>query len=50
MQELGRIVLNKDIENESDGVPLSLDEFNKGVYYVYLISNSMKFTKKLIIK
>ena len=48
--QLGRIVLNKDIENESDGVPLSLDEFNKGVYYVYLISNSMKFTKKLIIK
>jgi hypothetical protein len=48
--QLGRIVLNKDIENESDEVPLSLDELNKGVYYVYLISNSMKFTKKLIIK
>jgi photosystem II stability/assembly factor-like uncharacterized protein len=48
--QLGRIVLNKDIENESDEVPLSLDGLNKGVYYVYLISNSMKFTKKLIIK
>jgi len=48
--QLGRIVLNKDIENKSDEVPLSLDDLNKGVYYVQVISDSMKFTKKLIIK
>ena len=48
--QLGRIVLNKDIENESDEVPLSLDNLNKGVYYVHLISKRIKFTKKLIIK
>ena len=48
--QLGRTVLYKDIENESDEVSLSLHELNKGVYYVHLISKRMKFTKKLIIK
>ena len=48
--QLGRTVLYKDIENESDEVSLSLHELNKGVYYVHLISKRMKLTKKLIIK
>jgi hypothetical protein len=48
--QLGRIVLYKDIKNESDEVLLSIDDLNKGVYYVQVISDSMKFTKKLIIK
>jgi hypothetical protein len=48
--QLGRSVLNKDVENVRDEVQLSLNELNKGVYYVQVISDRVKFTKKLIIK
>jgi len=48
--QLGRSVLNKDVENVRDEVQLSLNALNKGVYYVQVISERTKFTKKLIIK
>ena len=48
--QLGRRVLNKDFENVNNKVQISLNELNKGVYYVQVVSETTKFTKKLIIK
>jgi len=48
--QLGRRVLEKEFENVINEVQISLNELNKGVYYVQVISETMKSTKKLIIK
>lgn len=48
--QLGRVVLNNDFENISNEIQLSLDKLNKGIYYVQIISNAIKSTKKLIVK
>ncbi len=48
--QLGRVVLNNDFENISNEIQLSLDKLNNGIYYVQIISNTIKSTKKLIVK
>ena len=48
--QLGRVVLNNDFENISNEIQLPLDKLNKGIYYVQIISNTIKSTKKLIVK
>jgi photosystem II stability/assembly factor-like uncharacterized protein len=48
--QLGRVVLNNDFENISNEIQLPLDKLNKGIYYVQVISNTIKYTKKLIVK
>ncbi len=48
--QLGRVVLNNDFENISNKIQLSLDKLNNGIYYVQIISNTIKSTKKLIVK
>ena len=48
--QLGRRVLEKDIENVSNELQIPLNKMNKGIYYVQVISKTTKSIKKLIIK